>query len=90
MARDDPKFMLRMPAALKARVEEAAKITGRSINAELVHRIAESFELPFDEKEMQKTLQKTIRTVLTELINHEGYEFEPESRILRRKKEPKE
>jgi hypothetical protein len=43
MARDDPKFMLRMPAELKAQVEEAARTNNRSINAELVDRITKSF-----------------------------------------------
>ncbi len=43
MAREDPKFMLRMPADLKARVEEAARAVGRSMNAEIVQRLEQSF-----------------------------------------------
>lgn len=39
MARDDPKFMLRLPAAMKAQIEEAAHAAGRSINAEIVNRL---------------------------------------------------
>jgi predicted HicB family RNase H-like nuclease len=45
MSRDDPQMKLRLPPELKARVEEAARASGRSINAELVQRIAASFDL---------------------------------------------
>jgi hypothetical protein len=43
MARSDPPFNLRMPPELKFKVEESSKAKGRSINAELVLRIEESF-----------------------------------------------
>jgi hypothetical protein len=39
MARTDPKFMLRMPPDLKARVEEAARANNRSMNAEILARL---------------------------------------------------
>jgi predicted HicB family RNase H-like nuclease len=38
--RKDPVFSLRMPPRLKARLQAAAKRSGRSINSELLHRIA--------------------------------------------------
>ncbi|RUI80608.1 Arc family DNA-binding protein [Pseudomonas aeruginosa] len=44
MSRTDPQFKLRMPLALRARVEQAAKASLRSLNAELVLRIQQSFE----------------------------------------------
>lgn len=44
MSRTDPQFKLRMPPALRARVEQAAKASLRSLNAELVLRIQQSFE----------------------------------------------
>ncbi len=44
MSRTDPQFKLRMPPALRARVEQAAKASMRSLNAELVFRIEQSFE----------------------------------------------
>jgi predicted DNA-binding protein len=43
MAREDPQMKLRLPAELKARVEEAAQHAGRSLNAEIVHRLERSF-----------------------------------------------
>jgi hypothetical protein len=43
MARDDPKFVLRLPADLKARVEAAAKANGRSINAEIVNTLLDEY-----------------------------------------------
>lgn len=45
MARDDPQFRIRMPAELKEIVEEAARKAGRSLNAEIVLRVAESFRV---------------------------------------------
>jgi Arc-like DNA binding domain len=44
MSRDITPFGLRMPAELKARVDAAAVKNGRSINAEVIARLQESFE----------------------------------------------
>ena len=46
MSRDIAPFGVRMPTELKALVEEAAAANGRSINAEVVTRLQESFALP--------------------------------------------
>ncbi|WP_296275362.1 Arc family DNA-binding protein [Pseudomonas sp. UBA7530] len=43
MSREDPQFKLRMPQELRAQAEQAAKSSGRSLNAELVARIQSSF-----------------------------------------------
>jgi hypothetical protein len=43
MSRDIAPFGVRMPTELKALVEEAAAANGRSINAEVVTRLQESF-----------------------------------------------
>lgn len=43
MARTDPQFNLRVPVDLKQQVENAAKKSGRSINAEAVFRLEQSF-----------------------------------------------
>ncbi len=42
MSREDPQFKLRMPADLRIRAEDAAKASGRSLNAELVARLETS------------------------------------------------
>lgn len=46
MSREDPQFKLRMPLELKARIEQAAKDSRRSLNAEIVARLEESFVEP--------------------------------------------
>ncbi len=43
MARTDPQANLRIPAELKARLEDAARDARRSLNAEIVARLQESF-----------------------------------------------
>ncbi|MBL0375208.1 Arc family DNA-binding protein [Rhizobium sp. KVB221] len=39
----DPQFKLRMPPSLKEAIEAAVVETGRSMNAEMVHRLEQSF-----------------------------------------------
>lgn len=43
MARDDPYFRLRIPEDLKARVQKAAEANKRSMTAEIIARLDESF-----------------------------------------------
>jgi hypothetical protein len=45
MARTDPQLNFRIPADLKARLEDAARVDGRSLNQELIQRLARSFEI---------------------------------------------
>lgn len=45
MSREDPHFKLRIPAALKQRVETVAAESGRSMTAEINYRIEASFEI---------------------------------------------
>ncbi len=42
MAKNDPEFRLRLPADLKAAIEQLAKDNDRSINSEIVARLKES------------------------------------------------
>ncbi|TPM59369.1 Arc family DNA-binding protein [Mesorhizobium sp. B2-2-4] len=46
MAREDPQINIRMPAALKLRLEDAALELGRSVTAEIVSRLEQSFVGP--------------------------------------------
>lgn len=41
---DDVQFNLRIPSVLKEKVKDAAKESGRSINAEAQYRLEKSFE----------------------------------------------
>ena len=43
MSRTDPQFKLRMPAALRAQIEQSAWAARRSLNAEIVIRLQASF-----------------------------------------------
>ncbi|MCP1274814.1 Arc family DNA-binding protein [Gluconobacter albidus] len=43
MARDDPMMRFRAPKDLKSKIEESASQNGRSLNAEIVHRLEASF-----------------------------------------------
>lgn len=45
MARDDLHFRLRIPEALKARIEASAAENNRSMTAEMVSRLERSFEI---------------------------------------------
>ena len=44
MARNDPQMNLRVPMELKERIEKAALDNGRTITAEAVYRLEQSFE----------------------------------------------
>lgn len=44
MARTDPQVNVRMPSDLKERLEEASSGSGRSLTAEIVQRLEQSFE----------------------------------------------
>jgi len=43
---DDPQFKLRLPNALKARLEGAAKKADRTLTAEILNRLENSFPIP--------------------------------------------
>ncbi|WP_374424774.1 Arc family DNA-binding protein [Chromobacterium sp.] len=43
MARTDPQVNIRMPEVLKGNLQESAFENGRSLNAEIVHRLEMSF-----------------------------------------------
>ena len=43
MTREDPQLKLRLTAEMKAKVTEAARASGRSVNAEITDRLEASF-----------------------------------------------
>ena len=43
MSRLDPQFKLRLPPALRAQVEQAATVSRRSLNAEIIVRLESTF-----------------------------------------------
>ncbi|RWG02545.1 Arc family DNA-binding protein [Mesorhizobium sp.] len=42
----DPQFKLRIPSALKDKLEQAASVNNRAISAEILARLSESFDWP--------------------------------------------
>jgi hypothetical protein len=44
VAKDDYRFLLRLPQPLREQLAEATAESGRSLNAEIVHRLGESLE----------------------------------------------
>jgi len=48
-SRDQGKFIVRMPDGMRERIKQAAEITGRSMNAEIVQRLKWSFDLAEDD-----------------------------------------
>lgn len=71
MARDDPQMKIRLPEALKTLVEASAKDFGRSLNAEIVHRLEQSFNpqpgQPFDMKQYLQLKQDILSELLVEI-----------------------
>lgn len=51
MSREDPQFRIRLPVELKEKIEGSAKENSRSLNAEIVSRLSETFlnDAPTDE-----------------------------------------
>jgi hypothetical protein len=64
MSRTYPQFKLRMPPALRSRVEQVARVARRSINAELVHRLEQSFALEVSANEPQRIPSNPARREL--------------------------
>lgn len=69
MARNDPQMNLRVPMELKEKVEKAAYENGRTITAEAVYRLEESFNKTQpqvdDLESLKKEIQKLNMTVYT-------------------------
>ncbi len=56
-SRDQSKFIIRFPEGMRERIAEAAKMNNRSMNAEIVARLGDSFILSpekFSEEEFNK------------------------------------
>jgi len=63
MARSDQQFPLRLPPELKEKLENAAKESGRSKNAEAVYRLEESFNKSKSQDDELAELRKEIRNL---------------------------
>ena len=64
MAADDPHFRLRIPVELRDLLRDAAAKNSRSINAEILHRLAMSFPDPdLDKLAREQALKSRERQV---------------------------
>ena len=68
MSREDPQMKIRLPAELKARIEEASSANNRTMNAEIVARLHQSFDTR-DTELAQDTVSAVLKT-LTMAITH--------------------
>lgn len=66
MARNDPQMNLRVPMELKENIEKAALDNGRTITAEAVFRLEQSFEQNFGDLE-SVPLEKLLAVVMKRL-----------------------
>ena len=64
MSRTDPQFKLRMHPALRAQLERAAQAARRSLNAELVFRLEQSFVSEVHADELQPVSSSPARREL--------------------------
>lgn len=64
MARTDPQINLRVPADLKKKIELIAVENGRSLNAEVVQRLEQSFTQDKKLLEISSVMTKTMMNSL--------------------------
>lgn len=69
MSREDPQLRIRLPVDLKEKIESTAKDNGRSMNAEIVQRLDQSFEkgVPLDKLVSAKEAMIIIQKAKEEL-----------------------
>ncbi|OJY78187.1 MAG: hypothetical protein BGP18_05080 [Stenotrophomonas sp. 69-14] len=84
MARIDPQVNIRLPADLKARLDEQAAKGGRSLTAEIVQRLEASFETDGQSAQMAHD----FRYVLLDLVEHGKVTSETLSRIKKNANAP--
>lgn len=69
--RDSDKFMLRLPEGMRQAIKEAAIKSGRSMNAEIVHRLEASFRsssIPSDAFEFIMERDKIAAAQVADLL----------------------
>lgn len=65
MSRDDPQMKIRLPVGLKASIEDSSIKNNRTLNAEIVARLQQSFE-PSRDIIRDDAFQSVLETVLKE------------------------
>lgn len=76
MARSDPQINIRLGADLKRQIEEAARLSGRSVTAEIAHRLEFSLRaLPATAMQVEKIVERWMP--------QNGYELQTALALLR-------
>lgn len=65
---DDVQFNLRIPAALKDKVKDAAKESGRSINSEAQYRLEQSFNQPYIDTVSDAIIAELLEGTVSKLL----------------------
>lgn len=86
MSREDPQMKIRLPADLKDQIDAAAKQSGRSMNAEIVARLENSFgtspELKSNTSEATKLLDELVALIERKRKNQEVVDYLRETGLL--------
>lgn len=64
----DVQFNLRIPAELKAKIEDAAKTNNRSINAEAMNRLEQSFRIQESLPDITEQAGKLLNQAIVETL----------------------
>lgn len=63
-SRDLNKFLVRMPDGMRDRIADAAKANGRSMNAEIVHRLELTFGgMPSTPEELTRIIETAFERI---------------------------
>jgi hypothetical protein len=71
MSRDDPQMKIRIPATLKAEIDAAALSAQRTMNAEIVHRLTQSFT----HVDVRDDLPNTVKMAVQDEMEERGGTF---------------
>lgn len=76
------RITLRMPAGMHARVVEGARQSGRSLNAEIVHRVQLSFDI---DQPVVLELTPRLREIIRQLLEETGVDLSQPPRLKKPK-----
>lgn len=68
MSRDINPFGLRMPPELKEKIADQAKESGRSMNAEIIHRLEESLSKPGGDDRIRQLVRAELTEAIKEVV----------------------
>ncbi|MDH2019430.1 Arc family DNA-binding protein [Acinetobacter ursingii] len=84
MSREDPQLKIRLPQELKDKISESASNLGRSINADVVARLEQSFETPKNENtdEVYELISEKFLLNLMRVLKEQGLDSNSINRTI--------